>query len=171
MKQFENFWRHLFSFQWICLSIWTRLTYYQLKKNKAIIAQNAGFTYSCIFKIFKDLTWFIRWTWPIRPSSNPVTYLLKYYPVLRKTAKGSLAFNNLRDFFSQHFVPRSTTRWTALATSAFRSLSRRLPLEETASWDSAVYTLRGHETGLFQWSIILCDFFFLTGICLWRDVV
>ena len=32
-----------------------RITY-QLKKNKAIIAQNAGFTYSCIFKIFKDLT-------------------------------------------------------------------------------------------------------------------
>ena len=144
---------------------------YQLKKNKAIIAQNAGFTYSCIFKIFKDLTWFIRWTWPIRPSSDPVTYLLKYYPVLRKTAKGSLTFNNLRDFFSQHFVPRSTTHWTALATSAFRSLSARLPLEETASWDSAVYTLTGHETGLFKWSIILCDFLFLTGICLWRDVV
>ena len=79
--------------------------------------------------------------------------------------KGNLTSNNLRDFFSQHFVPRSTTHWTALATSAFRSLSERLPLEETASWDSAVYTLRGHETGLFQWSIILCDF------CFWQEFV
>ena len=49
--------------------------------------------------MFKDLTLFIRWTWPIRPSSDPVTYLLKYYPVLRKTAKGNFTSNDLRDFF------------------------------------------------------------------------
>ena len=154
----------LFSFQWTCLSIWTRLTYYQLKKNKAIIAQNAGFTYSCIFEMFKDLTLFIRWTWPIRPSSDPVSHLLKYYPVLRKTAKGNFTSNNLRHFFFSALCSPLHHSLDGISDQCFQKFIWEVATRGDG-WDSAVHTLRGHETGLFQWSIIFCSF------CFWQEFV
>ena len=105
------------------------------------------------------------WTWPIKLSRDPVTYLVKYYPVLQKTAKGNLTSNKETFFFSRHFVPLFTAHCTALTTSLSDVYLGILPLD----WNSG-YTLRRHDR---SWPVSIINFFlwflFLAGICLWWD--
>ena len=114
--------------------------------------------------MFKDLTWIVRWTWPIRPSSDPVTYQLKYYPVLRKTAKGNLTSKDLRDFFFSALCAPLHHSLDGINDQCFQKSIWEVATRGDGS-DSAVCTLRGHETGLFQWSIIFC------GFCFWQEFV
>lgn len=109
--------------------------------------------------MFKDLTLFIRWTWPIRPSSDPVTYLLKYYPVLRKTAKGNFTSNNLRHFFFSALCSPLHHSLDGISDQCFQKSIWEVATRGDG-WDSAVHTLKGHETGLFQWSIFSVVFVF-----------
>ena len=108
------------------------------------------------------------WTSPIKPSRDPVTYLVKYYPVLQKTAKCNLTSNKETFFF-----------FSALCAPLHRSLHGIndqsssdvylgiLPLD----WNSG-YTMRRHDR---SWRVSIINFFlwflFLTGICLWWDAV
>ena len=101
------------------------------------------------------------WTWPVKPSCDPVTHLVKYYPELRKTAKGNLT-SNKETFFSAFCAPLHRSQ-RGINDQSFRRLSR----EFTTLWDgwNSRDTSRGHETDLFQWSIISCVFWF------WQEFV
>ena len=105
------------------------------------------------------------WTWPIKPSRDPVTYLVKYYPALQKTAKGNLT-SKKETFFFRHFVPLFTAHCTGINDQSFRRLSRdfatrrKFRLHVETSWSKL--TCFNHQF----FSVV-----FLTGICLWWDAV
>ena len=90
------------------------------------------------------------WTWPIKPSRDPVTYLVKYYPVLQKTAKGNLT-SKKETFFFRHFVPLFTAHCTALTTSLSDVYLGILPLDGNSG-----YTLRRHDR---SWPVSIINFF------------